>query len=240
MPNVHFPCQKLTQGIQQLSASHRNALCSLQSLVAERHKIVDRLPQAAEPSYKLLWARITRWRGARGLLTCPSPALGSQHLGCSKRGPFVELLGGLYMCEGCGWAHQCGDSCPEKLVDEVSQSLVCPISGRCFDRMMLDWEVGTLLLPVALAAALWLSCATHFPLSTCPQERDLPRMAKILLCLRALTACVSSAIEDLPSKTLSYSRTEMLCRRREGTRLKETLAAILVLQVQVQKLHQYI
>ena len=114
-------------------------------MVAERHMTVPRLPQFSQPSNKALWGRITRWRGARGLLACPSPALGSEHLGCGQRGPFLELIGGLYMCESCGWAHLCGDGCPERLVDEVSESLVCPISGRCFDRMIQDWEVCFLI-----------------------------------------------------------------------------------------------
>lgn len=113
----------------------------MQSLVAERHMTVPQQPQTLLPSNKALWGRITRWRGARGLLKCPSPGLGSQHLGCAKKGPFTELTGGLYMCESCGWAHLCGDGCSERLVDEVSQSLVCPISGRCYDRLINDAEV---------------------------------------------------------------------------------------------------
>ena len=123
----------------------------LQSLVAERHMTVPQQPQALLPSNKALWGRITRWRGARGLLKCPSPNLGSQHQDCSLKGPFTELPGGLYMCESCGWAHLCGEGCSEKLVDEVSESLVCPISGRCFDRMINDAEV--LCLSPSLSSA---------------------------------------------------------------------------------------
>ena len=118
-----------------------SCMALLQSLVAERHLTVPRQPQTLLPSNKALWGRITRWRGARGLLKCPSPGLGSQHQACSLRGPFTELPGKLYMCESCGWAHLCGEGCSEKLVDEVSESLVCPISGRCFDRMINEAEV---------------------------------------------------------------------------------------------------
>lgn len=35
----------------------------------------------------------------------------------------------------------CGEGCSERLVDEVSESLVCPISGRCYDRLINDAEV---------------------------------------------------------------------------------------------------
>ncbi len=55
---------------------------------------------------------------------------------CSKLGNNV------FVCEQCGWAHLCGDACTERFMDLSSELPVCPISGRCFTRMMTWAEVG--------------------------------------------------------------------------------------------------
>lgn len=114
----------------------------LQMLTAKRMVTVRHNRGSMPRSDVLLRGRISRWRGARGLLNCPCPELGSKHQDCSKRSMYVSLGGGLFMCESCGWAHLCGDNCPEKLVDAPSQLLVCPVSGHCFERMLPDWEVS--------------------------------------------------------------------------------------------------
>lgn len=45
------------------------------------------------------------------------------------------------MCEASGWAHICDEGCREKVVDSASGLMVCPISGRSFDRLMTEREV---------------------------------------------------------------------------------------------------
>lgn len=56
---------------------------------------------------------------------------------CSKLGTNV------FVCEQCGWAHLCGEGCTERFMDLSSELPVCPISGRCFTRMMTWAEVCT-------------------------------------------------------------------------------------------------
>jgi len=116
----------------------------VQMATAKRHLTVPRRRKLAVTSSTALWGSISRWRGSRGLLHCPCPALGSKHAGCTKRVPYAALENGLFLCEGCGWAHVCGDGCTERQVDVESETLVCPVSGRCFSRMLADWEVGLL------------------------------------------------------------------------------------------------
>ena len=43
----------------------------------------------------------------------------------------------MFLCESCGWAHLCGEGCTERLIDEPSELLVCPVSGRCYERMLV-------------------------------------------------------------------------------------------------------
>ena len=38
-------------------------------------------------------------------------------------------------------AHVCGDACTERVLDRSCDLPVCPISGRCFSRMVFPWEV---------------------------------------------------------------------------------------------------
>ena len=45
----------------------------------------------------------------------------------------------VYLCERCGWAHVCGDACTEDATSGASELRVCPISGRCFDKLVVDW-----------------------------------------------------------------------------------------------------
>ena len=45
----------------------------------------------------------------------------------------------VYLCERCGWAHVCGDACTEDATGGASELRVCPISGRCFDKLVVDW-----------------------------------------------------------------------------------------------------
>lgn len=57
----------------------------------------------------------------------------------------------VYLCERCGWAHVCGDACTEDATGGASELRVCPISGRCFDKLVVDWgEARATRRPVAV------------------------------------------------------------------------------------------
>ncbi len=45
----------------------------------------------------------------------------------------------VYLCERCGWAHVCGDACVEDATGGASELRVCPISGRCFEKLVVEW-----------------------------------------------------------------------------------------------------
>jgi hypothetical protein len=55
--------------------------------------------------------------------------------GCS----FVELETNYWICEKGGHVHICGDVCTARHVDN-SEMLVCSLTGRCFPRLMSEWE----------------------------------------------------------------------------------------------------
>ena len=52
-----------------------------------------------------------------------------------------QLSSNVFACEKCGLAHVCGDGCTERVLDRSCDLPVCPISGRCFSRMVFPWEV---------------------------------------------------------------------------------------------------
>lgn len=84
---------------------------------------------------------VSRWRSVRGLLGGDSTAPGAKHA-CPGRPAFARVGQRTFLCEGCGWAHVCDNLCSERLVQRGSDLPVCPISGRCFERMMSEWEVS--------------------------------------------------------------------------------------------------
>lgn len=84
---------------------------------------------------------VSRWRSARGLSNRPSTAPGTKHA-CHDRPSFARVGHKTFLCEACGWAHVCDASCTERVVQRGSGMPVCPISGRCFERMMSEWEVS--------------------------------------------------------------------------------------------------
>ena len=47
----------------------------------------------------------------------------------------------MFLCERCGWAHLCDDTCKERMVDAATDMLVCPISGFCSGRVLTEDEV---------------------------------------------------------------------------------------------------
>ena len=59
---------------------------------------------------------------------------------CSEGCSFVELEPNYWICEKGGHVHICGHSCSELQIDTVSETLVCSLTGRCFPRLMSEWE----------------------------------------------------------------------------------------------------
>lgn len=66
---------------------------------------------------------------------------------CSKKidecpGPFIKIGDAdAYVCEKSGWVHICDcDTCSERVIDRTSGQLVCPVSGRTFERLMSTCE----------------------------------------------------------------------------------------------------
>ncbi len=85
---------------------------------------------------------VATWRRAHGY--DPTQRWDPVH-GCSRTGgppvEYVQLSSSTFVCAGCGWAHVCGEGCGERQIDSRSDLLVCPISGRCFDRLLTNREV---------------------------------------------------------------------------------------------------
>jgi hypothetical protein len=82
---------------------------------------------------------LAAWRAARGFRPWP---LTVDH-GCPGRQTFVPLPGSelpVFLCERCGWAHLCDDTCKERIVDAATDMLVCPISGFCSGRVLTEDE----------------------------------------------------------------------------------------------------
>ncbi|KAK9916678.1 hypothetical protein WJX75_005692 [Coccomyxa subellipsoidea] len=75
--------------------------------------------------------QVVAWRRARGL-----PISAPAHHTCQGRCSYSKLGTNVFVCEQCGWAHLCGEGCTERFMDLSSELPVCPISGRCFTRMM--------------------------------------------------------------------------------------------------------
>lgn len=86
---------------------------------------------------------IQQWRLARGLQSTAVLLPGAKHV-CAGRPTFSRLGTRTFLCDHCGWAHVCDPTCSERLVPRGSDLPVCPISGRCFERMMSEEEVGCL------------------------------------------------------------------------------------------------
>ncbi|KAK9825568.1 hypothetical protein WJX74_006727 [Apatococcus lobatus] len=53
---------------------------------------------------------------------------------------FRHVGGDCVACTVCGWVHVCDENCKERLIDRQSHLPVCPLSGRCFDRLMTEEE----------------------------------------------------------------------------------------------------
>ena len=79
----------------------------LQMATAKRSQAVSPGRKPPPLSDTALRGRVSKWRDARGF--DGRSGLGAKHVGCKARGPFSALGDSVFMCEACGWAHQCGD-----------------------------------------------------------------------------------------------------------------------------------
>lgn len=59
---------------------------------------------------------------------------------CPESCKFEQLDGKVWICQGCGQVHPCGDRCNERKLDRGSNMLICPITGRCWHRLMSEFE----------------------------------------------------------------------------------------------------
>ena len=62
---------------------------------------------------------------------------------CSGGCSFVQLgadTPSYWICEKGGHIHICGDACTERQMSVGDEMLVCSITGRCFPRLMSEWE----------------------------------------------------------------------------------------------------
>ncbi|GAB4815072.1 hypothetical protein N2152v2_002118 [Parachlorella kessleri] len=78
------------------------------------------------------------FRRQRGLLD--GSLHGAHCCGDGECRGFTHLGGDVWICANTGYVHRCGENCREREVDSATNNLVCPISGRCFDRMMSEDE----------------------------------------------------------------------------------------------------
>mmetsp|Transcript_25715 Transcript_25715/g.48785 ORF Transcript_25715/g.48785 Transcript_25715/m.48785 type:complete len:354 (-) Transcript_25715:399-1460(-) len=77
--------------------------------------------------------QVTKWRQQNSL------GEGADGHNCSYKTCTYHQIGNVYVCEGTGRAHECGDLCPEKVVDS-SGMMVCVVSGRCYENWLHDNE----------------------------------------------------------------------------------------------------
>lgn len=68
------------------------------------------------------------WKSKRGL----TDELVIGHV-CSGNTCLYTKIGDVFICEKTGRVHVCDDTCREVVLDQSSGTLVCTISGHCFD-----------------------------------------------------------------------------------------------------------
>lgn len=123
-----------------LRAMYEQMVTSKRSQRLGRQHTMDLLPP---PTTHTPHDVVATWRRAHGY--DPTQRWDPVHA-CSRTGggavEYVQLSQSTFVCGGCGWAHVCGQGCTERQIDSRSDLLVCPISGRCFDRLLTNREVG--------------------------------------------------------------------------------------------------
>lgn len=83
--------------------------------------------------------QVSIWKSKRGL----TDELVMGHV-CSGNTCSYTKIGDVFICEKTGRVHVCDDTCREVVLDQSSGTLVCTISGHCFDRWLSpDEETDT-------------------------------------------------------------------------------------------------
>uniref|UniRef100_A0A2P2JLM7 F-box protein SKIP31 n=2 Tax=Rhizophora mucronata TaxID=61149 RepID=A0A2P2JLM7_RHIMU len=82
--------------------------------------------------------QVSIWKSSRGL----SDKVVTNHV-CSGETCSYNQIGDAFICEKTGNVHVCDDTCREVIMDPANELLVCTISGRCFDRLLLPSEMET-------------------------------------------------------------------------------------------------
>ncbi|KAK9841807.1 hypothetical protein WJX81_004277 [Elliptochloris bilobata] len=114
------------------TSSHLKMLTAKRFVSLGLRHVDDLMPGDAETA---LGGSVAAFRAARGFAASPPAA----HA-CRSRVAWSRMPGSqVYLCERCGWAHICGDACTEDATSGASELRVCPISGRCFEKMVVDW-----------------------------------------------------------------------------------------------------
>ncbi|XP_026413178.1 F-box protein SKIP31-like isoform X1 [Papaver somniferum] len=80
--------------------------------------------------------QVSIWRTSRGL---PDEVVTGH--ACSGDTCSYYQIGELFLCEKTGRVHVCDDTCREVVLDASSGTLVCTISGHCFDRLLSPSEI---------------------------------------------------------------------------------------------------
>jgi hypothetical protein len=84
--------------------------------------------------------QVSMWKSNRGLT---DDELVNGHV-CSGNTCSYTKIGDVFICEKTGRVHVCDDTCREVVLDQSSGTLVCTISGHCFDRWLSpDEETDT-------------------------------------------------------------------------------------------------
>ncbi|MCD7457539.1 F-box protein skip31 [Datura stramonium] len=77
--------------------------------------------------------QVSIWKRSKGL----GDNVANDHA-CSGETCAYHQIGDVFVCEKTGNVHVCDDTCREVVLDPTNGLLVCTISGRCFDRMLLS------------------------------------------------------------------------------------------------------
>ncbi|KAL8499553.1 hypothetical protein ACS0TY_022485 [Phlomoides rotata] len=85
---------------------------------------------------KTLADQVSMWKSSRGLAET-----GVLNHACSGENCAYYQIGDVFVCEKTGNVHVCDDTCKEVIMDPTNELLVCTISGRCFDRILLPAEM---------------------------------------------------------------------------------------------------
>ncbi|GAB4857980.1 hypothetical protein Ancab_015884 [Ancistrocladus abbreviatus] len=82
--------------------------------------------------------QVSMWKSSKGL----TDEVVTDHA-CSGETCSYHQIGNVFVCEKTGNIHVCDDTCREVILDPANEILVCTISGRCFERLMLSGETDS-------------------------------------------------------------------------------------------------